>query len=152
VKTILLAASLAAAALPAAALAETTTDPIETRQILMRANGHAGSIGGQVMRGELDYQPVIGRSVISSMHAAAQAFGDFFPEGSYDPDRSDAAPEIWENMDDFMELLDAFRTAAAQAAEQSGAEGPADVESFRAALQPVLGTCRDCHEVYRLDQ
>lgn len=149
----ILAAGLATAMLPAALpAAAQTDDPIATRQIIMIANGNAAGIAGNVLRGNIEYNPIIGRAAITAMHSAATTFGHYFPEGSLDTERSDAAPAIWENMDDFMSRLENFRSAAAAAAESAGSEGHPDAESFAAAVQPVLGTCRDCHETYRLER
>jgi cytochrome c556 len=39
----------------------------------------------------------------------------------------------------------------AAAVEAAGEDGPADVEAFRTAMNPVLGTCKECHETYRID-
>jgi cytochrome c556 len=136
----------------ATAASAQTEDPIATRQIIMIANGQAAGVAGNILRGDIDYNPVIGRAAITAMHSAATTFGDYFPEDSLDTDRSDAAPAIWENMDDFMALLEEFRSAAAAAAEAAGEDGPPDAESFAALVQPVLGTCRDCHEAFRLER
>jgi cytochrome c556 len=137
------------AALAAPALA--ADDPIAVRQALMENNGAAAGLAGAVMKGELDYDPVIGRAAIAAMHATGEAIGDFFPEGSADPERSRAAPRIWDDMAGFQAELEEFRAAAASAAEASGDDGPADAEAFTAAVRPVLETCRSCHETYRLE-
>ena len=141
------AAALALLATPVAA----ADDPIAVRQALMSSNGAAAGIAGGVMKNELEYNPVIGRSAIATMNAVAMSFGDFFPEGSADPERSAAAPKIWEDMTGFQAALERFQTAAASAAESSGKDGPADAAAFTAAVQPVLETCKNCHETYRLE-
>jgi cytochrome c556 len=146
-RTILLAACAAVAALPALA----QEDPIATRQHLMAANGGASGVAGNILRGDIDYNPVLGRSAILTMRAVADSFGDYLPEGSHDPERSRAAAAIWEDPEGFAAVLSEFREAAFAAAEAAGTDGPADQEAFAAAVQPVLGTCRTCHESYRTD-
>jgi cytochrome c556 len=50
-----------------------------------------------------------------------------------------------------MAALGEFRTATDAAVTASGREGPADAAAFTAAVQPVLGTCRTCHEAFRIN-
>ena len=79
----------AAVALPAVA----AEDPIAVRQALMGSNGAAGAVAGAMLKDELAYSPVVGKSVIASLNATALAVGDFFPEGTLDPARSEASAE-----------------------------------------------------------
>jgi cytochrome c556 len=138
-------------ALVAAAPSLAAEDPIAVRQALMSSNGAAAAIAGGVMKGELEYDPVIGRSAIATMRAVSVSFGDFLPEGSADPERSRASPRIWEDMEGFQAALQEFQEATAAALEASGRDGPPDAEAFTAAVQPVLQTCQSCHEDYRLE-
>jgi cytochrome c556 len=147
-RIVLLAAGLAFAGLPAFA----QEDPIETRQYLMRANGAAAATAGMMLRGDLEYAPAVGRSAIMTMRAVSHSFGDYLPEGSHDPERSDAEAAIWEDMEGFQAVLAEFRELADAAVEAAGEEGPADREAFAAAVQPVLGQCRDCHQSYRAER
>jgi cytochrome c556 len=135
-----------ALALPALA----SEDPIATRQALMQSNAAAAAVSAAMMRGELEYTPAVGKAAIAAMNATAIAYGDYFPEGSIGENTA-ASARIWEDLDGFMEILGEFRAAAAAAATASGREGPTDAEAFTAAVQPVLGTCRTCHEAFRID-
>lgn len=143
---------LAGAFCAVAVAAIAAEDPIAVRKALMQANGNAAAIAGGVMKGELDYNPVVGRSVIASMHAAAVAFGDYFPEGTADDERTTAAPKIWEDMAGFQEKLAGFQEVTAAAVEASGENGPPDSAAFQAAMVPVLDTCKGCHETYRVEK
>ena len=136
---------IAALALPALA----SEDPIATRKALMQSNAAAAAVSAAMMRGELDYNPAVAKSSIAAMNAAAIAYGDYFPEGSMGGD-STASERIWQDMDGFMSVLGEFRTAATAAAAASGENGPADAAAFTAAVQPVLGTGRTCHEAFRI--
>jgi cytochrome c556 len=137
---------LAAAAAPGAA----AEDPIAARQALMSSNGASAAVAGAILKDELAYSPVVGKSVIASLEATAMVFGDFFPEGSLDPANSSAAPKIWEDPAGFTDVLAKFQQAAAAANTAAGKEGPADKAAFAAAVQPVLETCRSCHEGFRV--
>jgi cytochrome c556 len=135
----------ASAALPAFA----AEDPIAVRQALMASNGAAGAVAGAMLKDELAYNPLMGKSTIATMNAVAQSVGDFFPEGTLDPARSEALPKIWEDPAGFTAALAKFQEAAAAASEASGRDGPADKAAFGAAMTPVFDACQSCHETYR---
>jgi len=130
----------------------TADDPVAVRQALMRNNGSAAAVAAAVMKGELAYSPVTGRAVIAALGATAAAYGDFFPEGSGDDPRTEASPKIWEDMPAFQAELNKFQTAVAGALEASGKDGPPDAAAFTSAMKPVLGTCKGCHETFRVDK
>ena len=138
-------------ALALATTAFAADDPIATRQALMDNNGAAAGLAGGVLKDEVAYSPVVGKAVIEAFSATAHAVGSFFPEGSADPARSNASPKIWEDAAGFQAALGKFGTDVATAREASGKDGPADKAAFAAAVQPVLGNCKACHEVYRLE-
>lgn len=141
----------AAAVLAGTALAQ-DTDPIAARQALMHANGGAAGLSGGILKGELDYEPRLGRAAILAFNASAATFTDYLPEGSADPERSRASPKIWEDWEGFMAEWNEFQSAVESAKEAAGKEGPADAEAFKAAVQPILETCKSCHETYRLEK
>ena len=146
-KLAILFGAFAGLAVPALA----ADDPIAVRQALMAGNGSAAAAGAAMMKGEIPYSPVLGKAVIAAMAATAAAYGDFFPEGSADAARSDASPKIWEDMAGFQAALGKFQDAATKAVEASGKDGPADAATFQAAVTPMLDTCKNCHETYRLE-
>ena len=125
-------------------------DPIAIRKALMQANGAGAGIAGGVLKGELEYSPTIGKASIAAMNAAAQAYSSFLPEGSDDDPRTSVSPKIWEDKVGFEALMEKFRAATSAAMEASGKDGPADAEAFAAAVKPVLGSCKGCHEDYRI--
>jgi cytochrome c556 len=94
---------------------------------------------------------VAGKAEVQAFSATAQAVGSYFPEGSADPASSKASPKIWEDAAGFQAALTKFQTDVAAALEASGKDGPADKAAFAAAVQPVLGNCKSCHESYRLE-
>ena len=146
-KLLVLIGAATALALPALA----ADDPIAVRQALMQNNAGAAALAGGVLKGELAYSPAVGKAAIAAWQATALAVADFFPEGSADPARSAASPKIWEDLAGFQDLLGKFQAASAAAADASGKDGPADAEAFKAAVEPVLGSCKGCHDEYRLE-
>ena len=126
-------------------------DPIATRQRLMDNNGASAGVAGGILKGELDYSQPVGNAVIQAWSATAIAVGDYFPEGSADPERSRASPKIWEDMAGFEAALAKFQDAVAAAREAGGEKGPETKEAFAGLATPVLQTCQGCHETYRLE-
>lgn len=147
----LLTAALGALAIPAfATLAAASDDPIASRQALMDANGGAAAVAGALLKDQIAYAPVVGKSVFTAFSAVSHTVADYFPEGSLDPARSAAAPAIWEDTAGFEAELAKFDAAVAAALEGSGREGPADKAAFAALAQPIMQTCGSCHETFRV--
>jgi len=128
--------------------AQAAEDPIATRQALMASVGAAAGLGGGMMKGEIAYSPAAGKAAVATMRAVSLSYGDYFPAGS-DQGETGAAATIWDDPDGFAAELAKFSEATGKASEASGKDGPADVEAFKAAFAPVLGTCKSCHETYR---
>lgn len=148
-KKTVLALSVVAASAVAAFAAD---DPVAVRKAIMQSVGGAAGASGAMMKGELDYSPVVAKAAITTVNAAAHSFADFFPEGSDMDANTTASPKIWEDMAGFEAELGKLQTAAAAAMQASGKDGPADLDAFKAAMGPVLGTCKSCHETYRVQK
>lgn len=134
----------------AGTVAAAADDPIATRISLMEANGAATALAGGMLKQQVPYSPTAGKAVIATWEATASAFGAFFPEGSEDAARSMAAPAIWQDHAGFEADLAKFQEAALAAVAGAGKDGPPDLASFQKLAQPVMGTCKACHETYRL--
>jgi cytochrome c556 len=142
---------LGALGLAAATAAFAADDPVAARQAIMDSNGAAAAVAGGMLKDEIPYSPVVAKAVIAALDATAHTFGDYFPAGSEgEPGKSSAAPKIWEDPTAFEAALAKFSTDVAGAATASGKDGPADKAAFQAAVQPVLGNCKSCHESFRL--
>lgn len=133
-------------ALGAPAFAE--DNPVDARAALMSANGAASAVAGGMLKGEIPYTPAVGKAVIATFDGTAHTFGLLFPDGATS---KEASPKIWEDRAGFDAELAKFQAAVADAMKASGKSGPADLDAFKAAAQPVLGTCKGCHQTYRLD-
>lgn len=125
-------------------------DPIAARISLMEANGAATALAGGMLKEQVPYSPAAGKAAIATWEGVAASFGAFFPEGSDDPARSKAAPKIWEDRAGFDADLAKFQEAALAAVKAAGKDGPPDLASFKQLAQPVMGTCKTCHQSYRL--
>ncbi|MTH97955.1 cytochrome c [Roseibium sp. RKSG952] len=126
-------------------------DPVETRQEAMQSAFAAAGLGNAIVSGDIEYSAEDGKMVLRDLVNAARAVGELFPEGSHCGDTG-ASADIWKNRDDFDTKLADFVAAAEQGCKASGETGPLDLEAFKAAYEPVLSTCRPCHEKYRLER
>ncbi len=127
-------------------------DPVATRKALMQNNGAAAALAGGMMKGEIAYSPAAGKAAIAAINATAVTMGDYFPGGSDTDPSTTASPKIWEDMAGFQEEVASLQAATAAALEVSGKAGPADLAAFQEAMGPILGTCRACHEGYRVQK
>lgn len=143
------ALALAAFALSATASAA-ADDPVAVRKALMQALGASAGTSGAMMKGELDYNPAVAKAAIATANAVAQSFGDYFPEGSDMASDTTAAPKIWEDMAGFQAQIGKLKETTVAAVAASGKDGPADLDAFKAAMGPVLGNCKECHEGWRV--
>lgn len=78
---------------------------------------------------------------------SAMMLEGFMPEGAVGPSR--AMPEVWENWSDFEQKAQAFQDAVEMLATTAEQEG---FEAARGLVQPMLGTCGDCHRAYRASE
>ncbi len=124
-------------------------DPLASRQAIMKAVGASAGLTGGMMKGAIPYNPAAGKAAIASMNAAAVTFGDYFPEGSNTGDTT-ASPKIWEDAAGFQAALTKFSDATGAAMAAAGKDGPADLDAFKAAMGPVMGNCKSCHEGFRV--
>ena len=139
------ALALAPLVLPAAAQ---NTAVIKERQEAMKAVGKSAKTAGQMLKGEVPFDPATAAELFATMHASAEKFGGLFPEDSKTGEKTEAAPAIWEKPDEFKAKLAKFDgdITAAIAAK------PADLDAFKAAFQAVGANCKGCHQEFRVDK
>lgn len=121
-------------------------EDIKYRQTNYKAVGaHMGAMAA-IVKGEVDHKDQL------AVHAAAiSAIADnaasLFPKGS-GPEAGDtkALAVIWEDEAGFQEVLDGFKTAAANAAEVAKT---GDMAAFGGALKQLGASCGACHKAYR---
>ena len=109
------------------------------------------------LRGHIAASSMIARGLIENdgylvAHARGLASGAkelhrVFPEGS-NVGESEALPKIWEDKEAFAEAI--AKTEEATAAFVEAAES-GDEEAIMGAFRAVGGSCRGCHDNFRLD-
>ncbi|MCJ8517393.1 cytochrome c556 [Pseudorhizobium tarimense] len=138
-----LAAALGCLCLSPAAAQE---EPQVVRQNLMKEIGRSMGALGAIAKGEKPYEASVVQTALETIATNAKAFPDQFPEGSETGMETEAAPAIWENMEDFRTKAEELSSEA----ETLLASMPADQAAVGAAMKTLGSTCGTCHETYRL--
>ncbi|VWX61163.1 c-type cytochrome [Sphingorhabdus sp. 109] len=127
----------------------TVKEQIETRQAQLKKIGKAfKTISDQLRASSPDLAQI--QAAAAAVPTEAANMIDWFPEGT-GPDsgvETEALPIIWEDKDDFDSKVVAMQDAAAKL--ETAAQG-GDVEAVAAAFKTTGGTCKACHDKYRLD-
>ena len=142
----LVAASLALAG-GGVALAASPADTISARQANFKTMGKA-------MKGSFDElkQPAPSvetlRTNAAALAGAAAKVAAGFPAGT-GPEagvKTQALPDIWQKPAEFRAAADKL-VKATQAYQQAAASG--NLDAIKAALMPVGGSCKGCHESFK---
>ena len=128
------------------AAASASDDPIASRQAMMKNTG--ASIGAivKMAKGEAEFDALAANLAIRAMNNTAIGIVHLFPAGSETGMDTEAAPKIWEDMAGFVEKAKAMEDATAKAI----AAPAASLDELKAQLGEIGGTCKGCHETYRI--
>eukprot|EP00913_Durusdinium_trenchii_P021380 g20093.t1 len=143
-KTRILATAAAMLCLGFAAIAAAQENPVEKREQMMKQIAQASGAMRAIAKGEKPYDAEVVKSALTTVSTNIKAFPDQFPPGS--EGNSEAAPAIWDNMED-------FRAKAAKLGSDADAllaSMPADTAGVQKAVQTLGSNCGSCHETYRL--
>lgn len=126
--------------------ASASDDPADTRHKLMdeHVRGAAKPIGA-MFNGEADYEWAVVLKSLETFAMAADTFGDMFPEGS---EGGRAAAAIWTDREGFDAAMKKWAKATAAAIEAA----PATLDEAKGTVGPVFGTCKNCHDTYRIEE
>lgn len=121
---------------------------LKARQGLMRLVGWNVGVLGGMARGKVEYNAEEAQAAADNLVALSKLHqAPLWPSGSdnFDTEGTRALPAIWESPADFQAKWQEFGTAvsALQQVAGNGAEG------LGAAVGPVGGTCKSCHEKYQ---
>ncbi len=141
-KIIMVASTLALSA----QLALAGDSPQEQRHELMEDVGGAAKTIGKMLEGESPFDAVAAMEAMKTWEAAADPFGDLFPEGSESGYDTKARQEIWSDREGF----DAALAAWAEAVDAAIAAAPQDLQALQSAVGPVFKKCKACHQEYRV--
>ncbi len=139
---------LALAMLAFATFAHAADDPIHERHELMEDVRDAAKPLGGMLKGELDYDLDAAMASLQTFAEVASTFGDLFPPGTETGGGTEAAPAIWEDRAGFDEALAVWR----EATDAAIAAKPATLEEAKPLLGEVFGSCKNCHDTYRIEE
>jgi cytochrome c556 len=126
------------------AFAETAaTDPnVIARQDLMKAQGGAAKVLGEMAGGKIAYDATAAEAAKATLIGTSGNIEATFTATSADPG-SKAKPEIWTDWAGFLAKAKALQDAAATLDTSS-------VEAIGAGMGAIGGACKDCHTTFRL--
>ncbi len=141
-------AILGAFAYSVVAIAETTPqDASDYRKSVMTTlKGHIGASSMHV-RGLVDGQEFLVKHATGLANGVSE-LERLFPAGS-NVEGSDALPIIWEQPEQFAAAIEKAVAATRKFAE---AAESGDKEAIAAAFRDVGGSCRGCHDTFRVPQ
>lgn len=144
VKAVLVVVAFSTALAAAASAAE---DPIQARRAIMHSNQQAAKTIFTMIQGQVPYDAAKAAAAMKTLQDDMAAFPALFPPGS-DQGKTQAAPAIWQNMDDFKAHAEKL-AADAKVAEAAAANG---LDAFKPAALQVGQDCNSCHQLYRLQR
>ena len=138
--------AIVATAMAVTSLAVAADDPQHERHELMEDVRDAAKPMGKMLNGELDYDADVVMASLGTFADVAKVFGGLFPPGT--ETGTEAAPAIWEDRAGF----DAALAAWAEATDAAIAANPQTLDDAKPVLGKVFGSCKDCHDTYRIEE
>lgn len=128
-----------------ALVAGCTSDNIaHDREELMEGVRDAAKPVGAMLKGEADFDAGTLQASLAVLAEAADTLGSLVPEGS---EGGEASPAIWEDPDGFAAEIGKWRDAISVAIDAA----PQSLEAAEPVVKPVLGSCKNCHDSYRVE-
>ena len=122
---------------------EGVQDPtVKARMDLMGTIGMNTKILGDMATDKTAFDAAAAQAAKEALMAASADIGAKFEPQATDP-VAEAKPEVWTNWDDFVAKAGAL-TAAATALDATS------LDTIKAGMGAIGGSCRDCHSTYRM--
>jgi cytochrome c556 len=144
IRTMLVA--LAVALSVSAVLAQ--SDPVKTREDLMKQNNEHAKVVVQMMKGQRPYDAKAVEAAFVQWAETAQKLPSLFPDNAKTGGDNRASPKIWEDKKDFEAKIAAFAKSVAD----NRAKAVESLDGLKAAIPVVGKACDDCHKPYRLSK
>ena len=148
-----IASSLVAAAMlvavPATTLAQDArvAQQVKLRQSAYTVIGSQMALMGAVASGRAPYDAAAMRVAADRAAAMIGFVPELFPAGSINGN-SKAKPELWQQQAEFTRLM---RDMQAKSAALVTATRSNDLETIKPAVGALGGTCKACHDKYKMD-
>lgn len=122
---------------------EGVQDPtVKARMDLMSTIGMNTKVLGDMATDRTAFDATAAQAAKAALMAASADIAAKFEPQATDP-VSEAKPEIWTNWDDYVAKANALN-AAATAIDASS------LDTVKAGMGAIGGSCRDCHSTYRM--
>jgi len=122
------------------------SDPVTTRENLMKENGRQAGILVKMMRGQEPYNAAAADAAFAQWADTAKQLPALFPDNAKTGGDNRASPKIWENKKDFEAKIADFAKVVAD----NRGKAKESVDGLKAAVAAVGKSCDDCHKDYRL--
>jgi cytochrome c556 len=122
------------------------TDPVKTREDLMKQNNAHAKVLVQMMRGQKPFDAKAVEAAFAQWADTAEKLPGLFPKGSEKGGDNRASPKIWENKKDFDQKAAEFAKVVAD----NRAKAVGSLDGLKTAVAAVGKSCDNCHEDYRL--
>ncbi|MFV0298573.1 MAG: c-type cytochrome, partial [Hyphomicrobiaceae bacterium] len=121
-------------------------DDIAKRKANMKAVGKATKQTVQMVKGDIPFDAAKAKANMDTIAGAWEHFSKYFPKGSETGGKTTAAAKIWTDFADFDSKGKKMSADAAIASEAAGK----GADAFKAAFDPVMKSCKGCHQDYRV--
>jgi cytochrome c556 len=122
------------------------SDPVKTREDLMKANNNGAKSVVQMVKGQKPFDAKVVEAAFTQWADTAKQLPNLFPDNSKTGGDNRASPKIWENKADFNAKIADFAKVVAD----NKAKAVASLDGLKVAVGAVGKSCGDCHETYRL--
>jgi cytochrome c556 len=129
-----------------AALAQ--SDPVKTREKLMKDNNDHAKVVVQMVKGQAPFDAKKVEAAFDQWADTAKQLPNLFPPGSEHGGDNRASPKIWQDMADFKAKIADFAKVVAD----NRAKAVGSLDGLKTAVKAVGDSCGDCHEDYRLSK
>ena len=129
--------------------AQTPDRQIKYRQGILQGMGWHMGVLGSMAKGERPYDAQVAARSAKFVAELAEMPWDGFGPGSDAGAPTKAKPEIWSESAKFKE---AHEKLAAEAPKLVAAAKTGNLDNVKAAFGATAGTCRACHDTYRVNQ
>ena len=123
---------------------------LKVRQSVFTLLGNNIGVVGGMARGQVDYDAEKATAAVDNIHFLSRMIPDAMAHDTREFElTTNALPEVWEDMDSFVEKAQNLTNAAANA-QTLIAEG-AEESDIRKALGGIGQACGSCHDDFKFD-
>jgi cytochrome c556 len=124
------------------------TDPVKTRENLMKQNGKHAKDVVQMIRGQQPFDAKKVEAAFAQWADTAKQLPGLFPKGSEKGGDNRASPKIWQDKKGFDQKVADFAKVVAD----NRGNAVASLAGLKQAVAAVGKACDSCHDDYRLSK